>query len=256
MYGADVRAMPVLGVCLTWGMLQTVACAWSPPTGNIEKKEPATVTEGEPLSLVRAQPGGRIREGFPVPVSESEQGYQFTLKGAAGLGFQLDGAHENFVLTINGTLTPADGPNTKAFFWIHVDTSVTPGDTLSIDYTLAPAGDPKRITHWQRKVVALDRSGENNGRIALLPALRPNFPNPCKPATTIPSTCGRKLRSRCASLMPADGRWSRSWTSGARQVVTKSTGTEPTRREGRLRAASTSCTFAPAAQWKRGRWFS
>ncbi|MCH7549874.1 MAG: T9SS type A sorting domain-containing protein [Candidatus Krumholzibacteriota bacterium] len=184
------RAMPVLEVCLAWGILHTVACAWSPPTGEFGRQ---SATSGEPpqsLPPVHMHPGERSQEAFPIPASTSEQqSYNYTLKGAPGLSFrsviQTDNAPMDFQPVLAGVLTPREDASAETFVWIGVDSAIAPGETLSVDYTLTPSTDPTHTERWRRLVVVQEGPAQAEDPAEHGPTLHPCYPNPSSSTATI-----------------------------------------------------------------------
>jgi hypothetical protein len=190
------RTMPAVGVCLLSGIVQGIACSWTPPTNILAPSDttafgkivdlPATLmwpgeTRRIPLPTLNARPGSRHQyelrgHGLMFGLNESRPLNQAIVRGAF-----LSAAP---AATVGIVVAAASSSNeAPSFCVVRVDSLAQPGDTLRALYTISTTTNPPRRVTWRLRIIVDAPIITMSAGAASVRTVRgfTVHPNPCNP---------------------------------------------------------------------------
>lgn len=170
MCGKHTHAMPAIGVCLLAGIVQ--GCAgngWLPATRLAPADTTALGVRAE-LPPTSMWPGEARRMLLPTIASKTSR--FFEIRGDQKLTFNLDEMTDVYSNTVTGALEV----RSQRVCMVCVDSLATPGDTLSLYYTISSFSEPPRESRWRMRIV-----------IGARPPVEPPPPEPIQFVTARPN---------------------------------------------------------------------
>lgn len=174
------HAVPAVGVCLLSGIVQGCALNGAPPNTRLASADTTALGVRADLPPTSMWPGETRR--IVLPTVRSKVNRQFELRGDNGLAFSLQEVADVYSPIFIGAL-PSDSRAQSACI-VRVDTLATPGDTLSLYYTISSMTQPPRASRWRMRIIVETRTPIATASVEPIRFVGAR-PNPFNPGTTV-----------------------------------------------------------------------
>ena len=180
MYRRCTNAVPAIGVCLFSGVVQGCAIKGAPAATRSAVADTTALGVRTELPLIAMWPGETRRMTLPAVTSNASR--QFELRGGDGLAFSLEEIAGVFSPAVSGALS--SDSRAQSICFVRVDTLATPGDTLSLYYTVSSMTQPPRASRWHMRIAVEARPAIGAPHVEPIQFVTAR-PNPFDPETTV-----------------------------------------------------------------------